>query len=149
MEQVDIGGMIEDMAELYAPLAEEQERNVRAEIISPAVIVAHRDLIGQALANLIDNALKHGTGDIILRLTREGTGSIQLAVWDGGPGISIADQAQALSRFGRLDAARSTPGAGLGLSLVSALAHLHGGSVSFAQAADRFAIVLNLPVRKA
>jgi signal transduction histidine kinase len=149
MEQVDIGGMIEDLAELYAPLAEEQERNVRAEIISPAVILVHRDLIGQALANLIDNALKHGTGDLVLRLTREGTAGIQLAVWDGGPGISEADQAQALSRFGRLDAARSTPGAGLGLSLVSALAHLHGGSVSFAQDAGRFAVVLNLPARRA
>lgn len=148
MEPLDLGGLIEDLADLYGPLAEEQERTVRAEIVSPAVIMAHRELIGQALANLIDNALKHGAGDVVLRLTREG-GEVHLAVWDAGPGIAEADQAQALSRFGRLDAARSTPGAGLGLSLVSALAHLHGGTLSFARAEGRFAVVLNLPARRA
>ncbi|MEJ8631574.1 sensor histidine kinase [Sphingomonas sp. I4] len=84
--------------------------------------------MSQALSNLIDNALKHGAagGQVTLRL-RDGAEGILFQVEDHGPGIAEADHAQALKRFGRLDTARTTPGAGLGMALIEAVARLHGG----------------------
>lgn len=144
MTRLDLAEIAQDLADLYEPLAEEQGRIVRAETSGPAMVLAHRHLIGQALANLIDNALKHGAGDIVLAVTRSGD-TIRLAVRDGGEGIAPEAEALALSRFSRLDAARSTPGGGLGLSLVAALARLHEGALLFERPVGGFAVVLSLP----
>lgn len=146
MEKLDLAALVEDMAELYAPLAEEQGRTVTAQILSPGLVTGQRDLLGQALANLIDNALMHGAGDIVLRLDRVGE-NVRLAVCDEGAGLAPEDEARALSRFGRLDAARSMPGAGLGLSLVAALVRLHGGTLGFERAPGQFAVFFTLPGR--
>ncbi|KRC81567.1 sensor histidine kinase [Sphingomonas sp. Root241] len=122
--------LIEEIADLYAPVVE--EAGMRFDVELPpgpvAPVPMHRELLSQALANLIDNALRHGAagGAIALSLTTT-TEELRLTAADRGPGIAAADRAQALSRFGRLDRARSLPGAGLGLALVESVARLHGG----------------------
>jgi signal transduction histidine kinase len=100
--------------------------------------------MGQALSNLIDNALKYGAGGITLMLWTEEQFHI-VAVADQGPGIPAGREQEALRRFGRLDAARGTPGAGLGLSLVGAVADMHGGSVRLTRLPEGFAVELLLP----
>ena len=100
----------------------------------------HRELLGQAIANLIDNALKYGAGEIVVRVE---PGPV-LLVTDDGPGIAAERREEALKRFGRLDAARTESGAGLGLSLASAVAHLHGGTVSLEDNAPGLRVRLTL-----
>ena len=87
-----------------------------------------RDLLSQAVANLVDNAIKFtpGGGAVTVSLARE-DGGYGLAVADSGPGIPAALRARAVERFYRLESSRSTAGSGLGLSLVAAVAQLHGG----------------------
>ena len=128
----DIGAMLDDLVELYGPVAE--ERGFAIDLSAPAglVVPAHRELLGQAIANLIDNALKYGAGRIAMaaRATAEG---VEISVADDGPGIPADRREEALRRFGRLDSARHVGGAGLGLALVAAVARLHGGGVSLAE----------------
>ncbi len=127
--QVAPADLVEEIGELYAPVAEDAGLRFLIEVEDrPAPLPIHRELMSQALSNLIDNALKHGAsgGQVTLRLMR-GLEGIVFQVEDRGPGIAAADRAQALKRFGRLDTARTTPGAGLGMALVEAVARLHGG----------------------
>ena len=126
--------LIAGIAELYEPVVEEAGLafHVDADVTLPPMPV-HRELLSQAIANLLDNAVRHGGagGEVHLTLARDGAG-VAIEVADRGPGIAEADRAQALKRFGRLDAARSTPGAGLGMALIDAVARLHGGSFDLA-----------------
>ena len=127
---LDPAALIEELADLYAPVAE--EAGLRFLIALPPApapsIKLHRELLSQALANLIDNALRHAATGAEIALSLElAAGEIRFSVADRGPGIPAGDRAQALSRFGRLDTARSLPGAGLGLALVESVARLHGG----------------------
>ncbi|WP_336958894.1 HAMP domain-containing sensor histidine kinase [Sphingobium aquiterrae] len=126
---VDIAAMLRDLQEMYGALAD--ERDVEIIVDAPATLPAHahRELIVQALANLIDNALKYGGGHITLSARAQEDGSVMLGVADNGPGIPVEQREEALRRFGRLDAARHMSGAGLGLSLVAAVARLHGGTL--------------------
>ncbi|WP_199560154.1 sensor histidine kinase [Sphingomonas psychrotolerans] len=128
---LDPAALIEEIADLYAPVAE--EAGLRFVVAPPPSAPAlqaklHRELLSQALANLIDNSLRHAAagGEIALSLQAV-SGELRFTVADRGSGIPAADRAQALSRFGRLDSARSLPGAGLGLALVESVARLHGG----------------------
>jgi len=126
---IDPSALIDEVGELYEPVAEEAGTVLRVEIEGhPAPLALHRELMTQAITNLLDNALRHaaGSGEVVLRLG-EGQGELRFQVEDRGPGIAAADREQALRRFGRLDSARSAPGAGLGLSLIQAVAQLHGG----------------------
>ncbi|MDP1026646.1 HAMP domain-containing sensor histidine kinase [Sphingomonas sp. KR1UV-12] len=143
---VDLPAMLEDLAEIYGPLAEDAGRSiaVAADGVT-AVVPVHRELLGQALGNLIDNSLKYGAGAIRLTLARTDT-RLELGVIDEGTGIAPQDRETALRKFGRLDAARSGTGAGLGLSLVAAVAHLHGGEVSLRDAEPGLAVCLALPI---
>ena len=145
---VDGAAMMESLLEIYDPAAE--ERGIALTIAAPAPVplTAHPQLLAQALANLIDNALKHGGGDIELRATAEG-GTARLTVADRGPGIPAADRANMLKRFGRADTARTTPGAGLGLSLAGAIAHLHGGELRLGDNAPGLSATIALPLRRA
>lgn len=135
----DVHAMLVDICELYEPLVEEQGRtlSVLGETVQPVPV--HRELLGQALSNLIDNALKYGAGAMQLYL-REEEGFLIIGLADQGPGIAREREAEALRRFGRLDAARGIAGAGLGLSLVAAVAHMHGGSIGFSHRDKRFAV---------
>ena len=131
---IDPAALLEEIAELYAPVVEDAGMRFATVIAPhPPRIVLHRELLTQAIANLIDNALRHASvtdggegGAITLRLVLAGD-EARFQVEDRGPGIAECDRAQALRRFGRLDSARSLPGAGLGMALVEAVARLHGG----------------------
>lgn len=129
------GELIEEIADLYDPVAEESGMRFGVSLPDRPVppLLIHRELLSQALANLIDNAMRHAAagGEICLGLAVE-DGEVRLSVADRGTGIAPADHAQARSRFGRLDRARSLPGAGLGLALVEAVARLHGGRLELA-----------------
>lgn len=129
----DLAAMLADIAEMYGPLAEEKGHAIV--VSAPAGLTArvHRELLGQAVANLVDNALKYGATCVSLTAETDPR-AIRLAVADDGPGIPPERRAEALRRFGRLDAARGAGGAGLGLALVDAVARLHGGTLTLGDA---------------
>lgn len=126
-QMLDLGDVAADLVEFYEPLAESQgvSLSVAAE---RAEALADRELISRALANLIDNAIKYG-GDRIDVAARPVGRCVELVVSDNGPGIAVEDRETALRRFSRLDNARTGPGAGLGLAMVSAVAQMHGGEL--------------------
>ncbi|MEP9402947.1 HAMP domain-containing sensor histidine kinase [Sphingomonas sp. VNH70] len=126
----DLTALVAEVAELFEPLAEDRGMTLVAVAGPPLIVSAHREMIGQAVANLVDNALKYGAGAVSLAVEAV-PGGAAITVRDDGPGIPPDRHAEALRRFGRLDAARQEAGAGLGLSLVAAVAHLHGGTLSF------------------
>jgi signal transduction histidine kinase len=125
---IDPRALIEEVADLYAPVVEEAGRPFALAVDgTPPVRPLHRELMSQAIANLIDNALKHAReGAIVLRLAASAE-ELAFAVEDRGPGIAPEDRDAVRRRFARLDAARSVPGAGLGMALVEAVARLHDG----------------------
>lgn len=138
--------MLRDLAEVYGPLAEDQGFALEVAVPAHATIDAHRELLGQSLANLIDNALKYAVGGSTIALSLvQREGALELAVADDGPGIAEDDRALALRRFGRLEAARPQGGAGLGLSLVATVAHLHGGTFALEDNAPGLRAVMRLP----
>jgi len=125
---VDLVALAHDVAELYEPLVEEQGLVLEKAIAGPAPVSGNRQLLFQAIGNLIDNATKYGAAGKRVRLSVVpgiNGGGPEIAVADNGPGIPAADRGRVLERFIRLDASRSTPGNGLGLSLVAAIARLH------------------------
>lgn len=132
--EVDLSALVADVEEFYAPVAEEQGLSFRVlggdASSSPILLLGDRNLLFQAMANLIENAIKFsdGSGEITLALARKDQ-SVSLSVGDRGPGIPEEARGQVLNRFFRLESSRSTAGSGLGLSLVSAVAQLHGGKL--------------------
>lgn len=148
----DLPVMLTDLVELYEPVAEDTGREISLQVEAATHLPVHRELLGQAVSNLIDNALKYGSGAITVRLGEYQREAV-IAVSDQGPGIAPERQQEALRRFGRLDPARSTGGAGLGLSLVSAVAQLHGGRIALVSGQSEsggFSVEMRLPkVRQA
>jgi signal transduction histidine kinase len=126
---VDLRGLVADAVELYAPSAAERGVRVRSDL-QPASIRGDRDQLFQAVVNLLDNALKYAPPDsdveVALHTDAEG---VELQVDDCGPGIPEADRERVFDRFQRLESHRGSPGVGLGLSLVRAIAQRHGGRV--------------------
>ena len=140
----DLGRMIEDLAEVYGPLAEERGFTLTASGQGHADV--HRELLGQALANLVDNAMKYGRADGHIRLSVATHGDfVSLVVDDDGPGIPAAQRGEALRRFGRLDPARQPGGAGLGLALAAAVSRLHGGGIELSDNQPGLSVRLSLP----
>ncbi|MEJ2432522.1 MAG: ATP-binding protein [Pseudolabrys sp.] len=139
MNEFDAAEIAQDVGELYEPLAEEKGIALKVEADAPAQVKGNRELISQALANLIDNAIKYAapcperpTGvapEIVVRALNEGE-RVLLIVADTGPGIPKDDRAHVVERFVRLEQSRSLPGSGLGLSLAAAVARLHGGELT-------------------
>lgn len=123
--------MLDDIAEVYGPLAEERGFAIQVDAPAELDVVAHRELLQRALSNLVDNALKYAEGGSTIRIGASiaPDGSIDLAVADDGPGLSGEERERAAQRFVRLDPARGGAGAGLGLSLVQTIAHLHNGEL--------------------
>ena len=126
MEQVDLRGIVEGVAELYGPLADEKEITLSIPPSGSAIIACNPRLVSQALANLLDNAIKYtpAGGKVTVALEHTPAG-IALHVADSGPGIPKEDRSRVLERFVRLEASRHSPGTGLGLSLVAAVMRLH------------------------
>lgn len=145
-EAFDLAHLARDLCEMYHPLAE--ERGVRMSLRAPDNLPFHgnRELIGQALSNLIDNALKYGAsgGSIDMVLERRDN-RLRLSVADRGAGIKPEQREEALLKYRRLDAARATEGTGLGLALVAAVARLHNGEILLEDNAPGLRAVLALP----
>jgi signal transduction histidine kinase len=151
MAEFDLAEVARDVAELYEPLAE--DAGVSLEIDVPPELCVHgsRELVGQAVANLVDNAIKYGAeaaggSPTSVRVTaaRE-NGSVLVTIADRGGGIPEADRERVLERFVRLEAARTRPGFGLGLSLAAAVARLHGGVLRLADNQPGLRAILCFP----
>lgn len=142
--------ILAELADLYEPVA--QDKGVTLLLALDESVPAQqldREMLSQALSNLIDNALRYGGDRITLRLDRrpvDGAPGIALSIEDNGPGIPPERHDEARRRFGRLDAARSQPGAGLGLALVEATARLHRGYLLLDDAEPGLAARLVMPV---
>jgi signal transduction histidine kinase len=128
-KRTNVAGITDELAELYQPVCEEKNLSFQYKPEEELYVLADRDLIAQAMANLMDNAVKYtpSGGAIELKARRGANGSIELSVVDSGPGIRPEDRERAVERFVRLEQSRSQPGSGLGLSLASAVAEVHSG----------------------
>ncbi len=134
--EFDAAEIARGVGELYDPLADEKGLTLKIADSAGLMARGNRELVTQALANLVDNAIKYArpaeangaSADVLIEATGEGD-RIKLSVSDHGPGIPAADRERAVERFVRLEQSRSEPGSGLGLSLASAVAHLHGGEL--------------------
>ncbi|BCJ90301.1 two-component sensor histidine kinase [Terrihabitans soli] len=149
MSALDATELVESMAELYEPSAEEAGLALKVKAQPGLTVHGNRELIGQALANLIDNAVKYGSaadqkGEI--EVSVEGLGErVRFTVADRGQGIAADDRGKVLERFVRLEESRTQPGSGLGLSLANAIARLHGGTLELADNKPGLRVVLDLP----
>jgi signal transduction histidine kinase len=130
---VDIASLVRDIAELYEPVAAEKGQTLSVQGQRAVTVRGDRDLLFQALANLVDNAIKHTPEGSGIELSAESRdGRAELGVADTGPGIPADLRGKVFRRFFRTDASRSTPGSGLGLSLVRAVADLHEARIDLA-----------------
>jgi signal transduction histidine kinase len=127
MTVLELDGVAHDVSDLYEPLADEKGISLKLESRPGVQIEGNRSLVAQALANLVDNAIKYtpAGGRVTIAVAPASEG-IVLSVADTGPGIPAEDRTRVVERFVRLEASRSSPGTGLGLSLVAAVAHYHG-----------------------
>jgi signal transduction histidine kinase len=154
MIEFDAAEIARDVCELYEPLAEEKGLSIKVEAPLSAPVRGNRELISQALANLVDNAIKYAgpeaskvngaAAEIVLGADALGD-RISLSVADHGPGIPAAERGRVVERFVRLEQSRSLPGSGLGLSLASAVARLHGGELKLEDNHPGLRTVLALP----
>ncbi|MBN8980602.1 MAG: HAMP domain-containing protein [Rhizobiales bacterium] len=155
MTEFDAADIAAGIQELYEPLAEDKGLTL-AVSAEPATLRGNRELISQALANLVENAIKYGkplkpdpgqnAPDILIEAHGDGD-KVEFSVTDHGPGIPEADRARAVERFVRLEASRTQPGSGLGLSLASAVATLHGGDLRLADSQPGLRVTLVIPNR--
>jgi hypothetical protein len=154
MSEFDAAEIAHDIGDLYEPLAEEKGIALKVEVDAPARVRGNRELVSQALANLVDNAIKYtergapavngASPQILVRALNEGD-RILLTVADSGPGIPEADRGRVIERFVRLEQSRSQPGSGLGLSLASAVARLHGGELTLTDNEPGLKSIIALP----
>ena len=144
--EVRLDDVVADVAELYEALAEDKGQNLAVSVSAQPVIVGDRDLVFQALANILDNAIKYtpAGGTIELSLTRGASGA-RVRIADSGPGIPESQRDRVLERFVRLESSRTTPGNGLGLSLVAAVAKLHGATVRLESAEPGLTVNVEFP----
>jgi signal transduction histidine kinase len=156
LQPVDISETARSVAELYEPIAEEEGVALIVRAEDGLRVHGNRELIGQAIANLVDNALKYGAShksvddagmraDVVITAQKAGR-SVLLTIADRGPGISPADRARVLDRFVRLEDSRSRPGSGLGLSLAAAVVRMHGGTVDLEDNQPGLRVRLTLPM---
>jgi signal transduction histidine kinase len=154
MTEFDAAEAARGIGELYEPVAEQKGFRLVVEAPGPAMLRGNRELISQALANLVDNAIKYAApapcgAEAAPPTIQIGAGTdgehVVLTVADAGPGIPEGDRAHAVERFVRLERSRSLPGSGLGLSLVSAVAHLHHGELRLADNVPGLKATIILP----
>ncbi len=131
-KNVDINSIIHDIEELYEPLIEEKGQSLVVQLGSTIEIWADRDMLFQAFANLLDNAIKYTPEQGVLSIrTRTEDGKWHLDICDNGPGIPENEYEKVVQRFYRLDQSRTTPGSGLGLALVFAVLKVHSMVLNF------------------
>ena len=158
MAEFDVAEVARDVSELYEPLAEDKGLTLAVDASGPAAFKGNRELMSQALANLVDNAIKYAApepkpapgsanGDrpgILVKASAD-KDQVVLTVSDHGPGIPEGERSRVVDRFVRLEQSRSQPGSGLGLSLVSAVARLHGGELKLEDNAPGLRARIALP----
>lgn len=150
LSEIDLSAVVADVAELYGPLAEDEGLAIETDIAEGVRLNGNRELLGQALVNLIENALKYyepeegKSGVIRVSLKSEG-GRVLITVADNGPGIPDADRGRVVERFVRLEKSRTEPGSGLGLALVAAVARLHKGELRLEDNEPGLRAVVELP----
>jgi hypothetical protein len=145
---LDIADLAANAVEFYAPAAELKNINLAFRSDGPLVVSGDPVLLAQALSNLIDNSLKYApvNGTMQVAVQKRDDASVEVSVTDNGPGISDSEKGKVVERFYRGDASRGTPGVGLGLSLVQAVAKLHGSALTLSDQNPglRVALVLQL-----
>jgi signal transduction histidine kinase len=144
----DVGELAAELVEMYEPLADERGATLVYDRPAwPVPLYGHRQLLAQAISNLIENAIRYGTagGEIRVRV-EPNERNIRVEVADRGPGIPADRRDEARRRFGRLDTSRSDEGAGLGLALAESIAHLHNGQLTLEDNAPGLLTTLTLPV---
>ncbi len=154
MTEFDAAETVRGVVELYEPLAEEKGLLLKVDAPSPVRVHGHRELLTQALANLLDNAIKYGhrpegaaadqPQEIVLAARNDKRAAV-LTVADAGPGIAEHDRGRVVERFVRLEQSRSEPGSGLGLSLAAAVARLHGGRLVLDDNRPGLRVMLSIP----
>jgi len=145
--EIDASAIARETAEVYEPLAEEKGLALAVEAARPVRLRGEPHLLSQAIANLIDNAVKYVPrgGRVRVRVASDGVRA-RIEVADDGPGIPESFREKAFDRFSRLEASRSAPGSGLGLSLVRAVARLHGGTVTLEDERPGLRATIELPL---
>lgn len=151
-QPVELDAILADVVELYEPLAEEQGVALVGTVEESVRIEGNRELIGQALSNIVDNAIKYSAGaaeapHVAVSLERSKR-EARLLVTDNGPGIPAGDRERATERFVRLEASRSQPGSGLGLSLAKAVMKFHGGRLELSGGERGLAVAMVFPLGK-
>ncbi len=146
---IDVTEIACEVIELFDPTAEENAVSLRLAKSEPITVIGDRDLLFDAISNLVDNAIKHGGsgGEVTVMLSDSADGLL-LSVADHGPGIPAEERKQVLRRFYRLERSRNSPGNGLGLSLVAAVASLHGARLGMADNSPGLLIELRFPKLK-
>jgi len=151
LNDVDVAEIVREVAELYEPAAEEEGVELAVSVPDHVAIAGDRNLLAQAITNLVDNALKYGrpvdaaARPVVRLIVAEGQGFVDVTVRDNGPGVPAEDRGRVVERFVRLESSRSAHGSGLGLSLVHAVAALHRGELVLADAAPGLAVTLRIP----
>jgi len=145
---LDATDLAENAVEFYAPAAELKNIHPVFRSDGPVSVLGDPVLLAQALSNLIDNALKYApvNGTIEVAVVKLADGTAEISVSDNGPGITDSEKSKVVQRFYRGDASRGTPGVGLGLSLVQAVAKLHGSTLSLADREPGLRVSLTLPL---
>ena len=150
--KVDLVEAVRDVVELYEPVAEEAGVSLETAVQGNFIIGGNRELIGQALSNIVDNAIKYSTDatdkpSVVVTLERADH-QIKLSVADNGHGIpDDADRARATERFVRLEKSRSQPGSGLGLSLAKAIMKFHNGQLDLLPGNPGLSVIMSFPER--
>jgi hypothetical protein len=154
MTKFDAAEVARGIGELYEPLAEEKGIALKIDAPPATMLRGNRELVSQALANLVDNAIKYtapsaimngAQPEIVVKAAAAEGDRILFTVSDAGPGIPEADRRRAVERFVRLEQSRSLPGSGLGLSLAQAIAHLHGGELKLEDNKPGLRSIISLP----
>src|SRR5262252_8898585 len=146
-QPVALKTIIEDIVDLYDAAAEAYGVTLVTDVVGEPTALGDKDLLASAAANLVDNALKYGgrNATTVRVGAREDRETVSIVVQDGGPGIPPEEKAKVVTRFYRLDRSRSLPGNGLGLTIVTAISHLHGGKLSLEDSAPGLIARIVLP----
>jgi signal transduction histidine kinase len=145
-EPVDLAALLASVAEVYADVAEDAGHSLRSFITEAAWVMGDRELLTQAFANLIENAIRHCPSGTQISCAVHASGTaVTASVIDAGPGIPAAEHDLVLRRLYRLEKSRTTTGTGLGLSLVKAVADLHGAEVALGDASPGLRVDLKFP----
>ncbi|HSN70244.1 MAG TPA: HAMP domain-containing sensor histidine kinase, partial [Steroidobacteraceae bacterium] len=142
-ERVVLDQVTNDAIDLYRATAEERGLSIESQL-APVSLLGDRDLLFQAISNVLDNAIKYGAGRVTVTLENRGD-EARLSIRDEGPGLARSEESRVFERFYRSDPSRSTPGSGLGLTLARAIVELHDGTITLGPADPGLRVVIRLP----